>query len=391
MVMNNTGLTEKFDRIRGMFPLLTRFTFLDSAAQPPLAVPIRKRLDDFYDTIEFSRFESTKELFAAIESVRGKLAKMFGCDPGEIGLISNTSYGINIAAWGLDLKEGQSILLPDIEFPANVYPYLKLRDNGINVKFFETRNRIIDLEDIEKNLTDDVRLLSISWVQFMNGARNDLDAIGRICSERGVFLCVDGIQGAGNIPLDFSRTKVDLFSAGAEKWLLTPWGIGFCYLAARSDHLIKDYYCGWLGVDWGSEFSSLIDFSKPFKKGAARFETGTYPYQKIAAFDTALDILMEVGVDNIFAHNKLLLDRLIAYINDSDYYKLQSPLEDSKRSSIISFTCDNLKELGRVLADRRILVSVREGGIRVAVHLYNNMDDIECLIEALDQFRPKRS
>ena len=382
MAVNNS-ITAKLEKVRKEFPLLEEYTFLNCASHPPLSIPVRKRLDEFYDLMQYTHFEDPEVLFGPIESSRRKLADMFGCQPAEIAITPNTSYGINIAAWGLDLSPGDSVLLPDIEFPANVFPFLKLRDRGVKIKFIKNRNGLIELSDIKSALTPDVRLFSISWVQFLNGARNDLNAVSKLCEEKGVFFSVDGIQGTANIPIDLSKTSVDLFSAGAEKWFLTPCGVGFCYLSNRSDKLIRNHYSGWLGVDWGTEFLSVLDFSRPFKTGAARFEIGTYPYQEIAAFETSLDILIDVGVENIFKHTTILLDRLIGFLKETHHYRIISPLETSRRSSILSFACDDAEKVYRSLIDKRIITSFREGAIRVSPHLYNNMDDIDLLIDAL--------
>jgi len=383
MALDDKQIESKLKDARGLFPLLSEYTFLNCASRPPLGIPIRKRLDEFYDNMMHIAVDDIEALFAPIESSRQKLALLFGCQPAEIAITTNTSYGINLAAWGLGLKPGDTVLLIDIEFPANIYPFLKLKETGVNIKFVKSHNGQFDVSDIELALTPDVKLFSTSWVQFFNGARNDLEALGQLCSEREVFFSVDGIQGAGAIALNLSQTGADLFSAGAEKWLLAPCGVGFTYLANRSDHLIKNHYAGWLGVDWGGVFTSLLDYTRKFKNGAARFEIGTYPYQEIWGFEAALDIILEIGIDNISHHNIKLLDLLIGYLKDSGSYRIVSPLEMARRSSILSFTCDNPEHVYKQLNDNRIVTSYREGAIRVSPHFYNNLDDIELLIEVL--------
>lgn len=389
MVMNDNNMQENFDKVRAMFPALFDYTFLDCASHPPLAMPIREKIDAFYDKIQYGPLKDPQTLFDPIESCRKKIAVMVGCAPSEIAIIPNTSYGLNIPSIGLDLKAGESIVMPDNEFPANVYPFVRLRDKGINIKYIPNNNGIIELDEIEKALTGDVKLLTISWVQFHNGARNDLEAIGKLCEANGTFFCVDGIQGAGNIPLNLSETGVHLFSAGAEKWLLTPWGTGFCYLSEKADALIKDYYAGWLGVDWGGDFSVATQFERPYKSGAARFEIGTFPYQKIAAFEIALDILMDTGIENIFEHNRELGDRLIIFLRNNRNFSITSPLEPERRSSIVSFTCEHPGDLYQWLVSKKFVTSFREGAIRVSPHLYNNADDIDALISTLKEYQEK--
>ncbi len=376
----------KVDEARKLFPLLSEYTYLNNAGRPPLAVPVREQLEGYLEHMMHQPIDDPDMLFAPIESCRKKLAMLFGCTPDEIALTPNTSYGLNVAAFGLGLKAGDSVAVPDMEFPANLYPFAKLQDSGVKLKLIKSRNGVVELSDIEAELTPDVKLMSISWVQFFNGVKNDIREISRLCSERGIFFSVDGIQGAGNLPLNLPDTDIDLFSSGAEKWLLCPCGIGFTYLSSKSDNLIKNSYAGWLGVDWGQNFSSLLVPLREFKKGAARLEVGTYPYQEVMAFDAALSIIAGLGIENIADHIKGLLDRLIEYLRSSAIYGIVSPLDSGWRSSIISFTCEDVLQAYNFLNENRIITSLREGAIRVAPHFFNNFDDINWLIEVLQKY-----
>ncbi|MBD3232763.1 MAG: aminotransferase class V-fold PLP-dependent enzyme [candidate division Zixibacteria bacterium] len=384
MVMKGNGM--ELEEARNLFPLLSEYTYLNNAGRPPLAVPVRDKLEGYLEHMMHQPVDDPDMLFTPIESCRNKLASLFGCARDEIALTPNTSYGLNVAAFGLGLKAGDSVAVPDMEFPANLYPFAKLRDSGVNLKLIKGRDGIVELSDIEAELTPDVKLMSISWVQFFNGVKNDIREISRLCSEREVFFSVDGIQGAGSLPLNLSDTDIDLFSSGAEKWLLCPCGIGFTYLSSKSDHLIRNNYAGWLGVDWGQNFSSLLVPLREFKKGAARLEVGTYPYQEVMAFDAALDIITGLGIENIANHIRGLLDKLLEYLQNSTIYRIVSPLDSDRRSSIICFTCENVEQAYNFLGENRIITSLREGAIRIAPHFFNNMDDINWLIEILQKY-----
>ncbi|MCP4631432.1 MAG: aminotransferase class V-fold PLP-dependent enzyme, partial [candidate division Zixibacteria bacterium] len=166
--MSNDSIQKKLSKIRDYFPLLKNYTFINSASHPPLGLPIRKRLDEFYDLMQDTPFDKDEFIFEFIESARKKVAKMFNCEPDEIAITPSTSYGINIAAFGV-LKPGDTVLLPENEFPTNVFPFMNLKNNGVNVKFLKCPEGYATLDDIDSNLTPDVKLFSISWVQFYNG------------------------------------------------------------------------------------------------------------------------------------------------------------------------------------------------------------------------------
>lgn len=286
-------------------------------------------------------------------------------------------------AWGLDLKPKDKILLSDVEFPANVYPWTNLRQKGVTIKFIPSRNRFFDMDNLIKAIDQKTKILSISFVQFFNGFKNDLKTIGKICEEKDIFFVVDGIQGVGAVDLDVKECKIDLLSCGGQKWLLSSLGTGFFYLSSQAKRKINTTFFSWLAVDWKLKFTDLLRYDlKPFPS-VRKFEMGTYPYSLIWTMHSSLKLLSEIGVKNIERHNLKLLDLLIEHLRKKDY-QIQSSLETEHRSSILSFSGKNTKSLYERLIKNKIMVSYREGSIRVSPHFYNTEEEMQRLIEQLD-------
>jgi len=380
---------KSLSHFRRYFPLTKKCIYLNNASEGPLPLPAKRVMERFLHHSSYTENEHDAESFRIVEEVRGKCAKLIGAKSSEIALTTNTSYGLNLVCRGLKLKSGDEVLLPEMEFPANVYPWLNLKSEGIRVRLVKTDNGFFDIDRFCDAITPKTRVFSISFVQFFNGYKNDLKTLGEICKERDIFFVVDGIQGVGNQILDVKRCKIDLLSCGGHKWLLSPPGTGFVYLSSEAKRSLGTPFSGWLSVDWCQgkkkpDFTNLLRYDlRPFET-ARRFEFGSYPVVDIRGFDACLDILLSAGIKNIEKHNRRLLRLLIDYINSSSGYELKSSLEEKHLSSIINFTGPGIKRLHSKLSQKGIITSLREAGIRVSPHLYNNETEIRKLIGVLE-------
>jgi len=386
----NRELERKFEEIRNRFPHTRKVVFLNSAAYGPFSEDVKKEVDDNVNLRVQAEFDDTHYAFKAAEELRGDYAKMIGAGEKDIGLGMSTSFGLNIAAFGLPFPKGSEILISDIEFPAVVYTWRAAAERfGYKLKFVKSRNSFFDIDELKKAVTKKSRVLSISYVQFFNGFKNDMAALSRFCKKHGLLFVVDGIQGAGIEPINVKKLGIDVFTSGCQKWLLSPHGCSFFYLSPEIRDKIKSPFMSWLGVDWHLNFSSLFDFDRPYFDSSRKFEMGFYVVLNIVGMKAAIKYFQQLGVKNIQTHNHHLIDRLAAYIKTDPYYKITCSMTSRHRSSIFTFTCDKLLELHKEILKKKIILARREGSIRVSVHLFNNENDIDKLIEVLAGFSKK--
>jgi cysteine desulfurase/selenocysteine lyase len=382
----NKSKTINLAKYRKEFPFTKEIVFFNHASFGPLPEKSWKATEEYYKYLRLKNMaDADKEAFQILDNTRKLIADMIKAKPEEIAFVSNTSYGLNVAAWGLDLKKGDKILLSDVEFPANVYPWTNLKQKGIETKFIPSRNKCFNLDNFVKAIDKRTKVLSISFVQYFNGFKNDLETIGKICEENDIFLVVDGIQGIGSVDLDVKKCKIDLLSCGGQKWLLSSLGTGFFYLSSQAKRKVRTSFFGWMGVDWGLNWTDLLKFDLKAFTSARKFEIGTFPYSLLWSMHASLQLLSQIGIKNIEKHNLELLDLLIDYLNDSPY-QIKSPLEPLHRSSIFSFSGKNIKELYEKLIKNKILVSLREGSIRVSPHFYNTKEEMERFVQMLKCF-----
>ena len=384
----NRIIEKKFETARKLFPVTHKsrgITYFNSGSSGPLCRPVKEALERFYDSAQFLDKNADVPAFADLDKIRALGAKITGAGKDEIGFGFHTGYGLNLAAFGFRLKRGDEILLSDIEFPSNVYPWLALRQRGIKVNFVKSTDGRFDIDNFEKAIGKRTKVLSLSFVQFFNGYKNDLEKVGSICRERGLYFVVDGIQGCGAEPIDVHKCYIDVFSSGGQKWLLSPQGTGIFYVRRELQDRLIIPFTSWLSVDWKLNFTDLFHYDLPLFDSARRFEMGTYPYGHVHAFAAALDLITSLGVRNIQKHNHALLDLLIDYLKSNSYYRIVSNLEKKHRSSILSFTCPDARKVHRELVKSKIICSFREGAIRVSVHLFNSRTDIKKLISVLNR------
>ncbi|MFQ5500181.1 MAG: aminotransferase class V-fold PLP-dependent enzyme [Candidatus Zixiibacteriota bacterium] len=381
------SLSSAFSAARRQFPHTRKQVYLNSAAYGPLSLPVQRAIEDNIRLRIAAEKDDTRMVYRARDELRAAYARMIGAAKRQVAIGLSTSFGLNIAAFGLPLSKGDEVLVSDIEFPALVYTFRAAAERrSLKLTFVKSRNRHFDIDELQRTITRRSRVLAISWVQFFNGYKNDLKALAAICRENNMFLVVDGIQGMGVEPINVRRLGIDIFSAGCQKWMLSPQGCGFFYLSDAVRDLLKPPFMSWLGIDWKLQFEDLFRYDLPYIDSAERFDLGYYNVHSILGMRAASDFFQRLGIGNIQKRNYMLLDRLTDFLKASSHYSITSEMAPKHRSSILTFTCSHLKQLHRELKRQRIVVAVREGSIRVAVHLFNNRQDIDRLILVLDRY-----
>ncbi len=357
-------------------------TYLNAASVGPMPKRTRAAIDSYYAITQHKPWTSDIALGEAFDSVRQSSAKLLHTNIDNVTYGYNTGYGINVAAFGLPLEKGDEVVLAEKDFPANVYPWLALQERGVIVNFAKNKGAAPTIEDFEKVVTSKTKVIAVSFVQFYNGAKLPLAELSKLAKSVNAFFVVDAIQGLGVEPLNFDELEIDILSAGGQKWLLSPLGVGLIAVSPRAREVIRPVMQSWLSVGW-DDFFDLFQYDKPIHDSAKRFTTGTAPAGHLVAFAESLQLLHDIGIENIQAHTHKLLDKLIEALQSNPRYNVLSPLESQQRSSFLSFTCDDYQELFVRLQENNIICAQREGGIRIAPHCYSANSDIERLISFL--------
>ena len=254
-----TRIRSRADLRRTEFPWTDETTYLNNASIGPLPERTRKTLEEFNRRRSAPFQLPDRDIFTSMAESRRLAAELVGAQPEEIALSINTGFGLSLAARALPLRSGDIVLASDREFPANVYPWMLLKDIGVTLELAPTtpegwpdESRLLDrLRDPR------VRVLAVSLVQFSNGYTVDLARLSAATRASGTYLVVDAIQAVGQLPLDLRKTPVDVLACGAQKWLLSPWGSGFVYVRRDLIRELSPSVTGWMAFEGTDDFTRL--------------------------------------------------------------------------------------------------------------------------------------
>jgi cysteine desulfurase/selenocysteine lyase len=321
--------------------------------------------------------------FGTLSRARGLIAKLTNSSPEEIALATNTGYGINLAARSLPLAEGDVIVSPHREFPANVYPWMgAAKARGLTYRLLPVRpaERVEDV--LIRSLQDpNVKCVAVSWVDFLTGYRVDLVELGRACRAKGAYLVVDGIQALGSHVLDLSHGLVDIFACGGQKWLLSPWGSGFVYVRRGLIPKLDPSPVSWMSPRGTDDFNRLLEFDPTWRDDARRFEFITLPFQDFAAMNASLELLLEIGPVKIEEHVNALVGEMIRLNEHRPGVKILTPHNAAQRAGIVSLAPSGSQKVSDALKAAGVYHSLREGAIRLAPHLYNTREEVRKALE----------
>ena len=383
------ALRESLRHLRASeFPWTADTVYLNNASIGPIPERTRRILDAFNAKRTAPHLLPDRDLFAGLQAARDAAARLINADTGEIALATNTSYGLNLAARALPLAPGDRVILSDREFPANVYPWLMLRKQGVEVTLAPcTREGWPDEDLLLSALRDPrVKVLAVSFVQFANGYRADLKKLSAATRANGTLLVVDAIQGIGNSVLDVRDTPVDILACGGQKWLLSPWGSGFVYVRKELIPTIEPAMIGWMAFEGTDDFSRLTEYNPTFRADARRFEMITLPYQDFYGFTQSVELLLEIGIPEIAEVTRSLHEPVLDWA-DAHGMRIVSPRDERHRSAILCIAPQEAVGAFHAIKRARIVCSLREGAIRLSPHCYNTVGEMEKVLDVLDNLK----
>lgn len=370
-------------KFREEFPMTGKWAYLNHAALGPYPTRTVEAVSQYAQSwASPSDYDDTRN-DTIIREAREGIAELAGGKPSMVTFNGSLAEGMNLLANGIDWKDGDNVLIPVEEFPSVVYPFLNLEYRGVTVRFVEKdADGRTGIKLIEAAMDDRTRAVALSHVEFMDGYKNDLKALGSLCQSRGVELFVDVTQSLGAQPIDLEGSGVTAVAAHGYKWLLASFGIAVVVFAEGAIDRIRPTYAGRNSVDQSWEES---EYRLNFKPNAERYQTGGLNIIGLTALHSSLTMVREVGPDWNARHTAGLIDRLAEGVSESGYTFVSS-LDPTYRSQIATFTSGDHTRDGQIveeLESRNVAVTLRGRGIRVSPYFYNTPEDIDRLLEAL--------
>jgi cysteine desulfurase/selenocysteine lyase len=340
-----------------------------------LPTPAVEALHHYAASLEANGVTAFREWNARITRVRELAARLINSpNPDDVYFVPNTTHGIGVVAEGFPWQSGDNVVLATEEYPANQYPWMNLAHRGVEVRAVPSRGSRIAIDDLRKAMNARTRVLTVSAVEFASGFRHDLDALGELCRQLGVFFFVDAIQSLGVFPLDVQKTPIDALSADGHKWLLGPEGAGIGYVRREWVERLHPIGVGAFSVVNPWAFST-IDFR--LKPHAGRWEGGAYNMPGITALGASIELLLNAGIENVQRRVEELTDFLCDRALSLGWQVFSSRAEGEK-SGIVSLIHSTLppEEVKKRCLAARIAVNARAGRVRVSPHAYNSEEEL---------------
>jgi selenocysteine lyase/cysteine desulfurase len=369
------------EQTRKYFPYLNNgLLYFNHAAVGPISLRVREKLHDYIYQRSETIVENYFETMPQVKSAKEKLARLLNTDQNLIAWSDNVSNSMNVVAQGIDWKAGDEIIINDIEFPANVYPFLNLEKNGVIIKKAKSENGKVDLPQIEKLVTPNTKLITISFVQFLSGYRADIKSIGEFCKQKDIIFVVDGIQGVGTVKINVEDSYIDFFAGGTQKWLMGLQGLSYFYISPKLFNKINLKYLGWTSVKNAWNF---LDYQIDLLDSAERFQNGTNCRIGIIAIDESLSMFEEVGYENIEKNILENSEYLVQSLIEIGIDPILRNVQKKNLAGIVSFQHEKSEYIFTALKEQKFICSLRNNFIRLSPHFYNTKDDINYFVSKI--------
>lgn len=363
--------TINWAHVRAKFPVTRKSVYLNTAAAGPLAETTAKAGALYYEQMMNDGDVHWDEWLARCEEVRRQVAEFINAEPEEVGFTTNTSSGMNLIVDALE-KHGE-VISCDLEFPVTTIPWMHRR---VPVHFVKSIDGVVRAEDVQAMMNTRTGIISMSYVQFSNGFRNDLEEVASIKGHHAVV--VNASQAAGVFEIDVKRMKIDALCATGHKWMRSGYGSGFVYISKELQAAARQRTIGWLSVH--DPYGMRNDEVHLKHDMAARAELGCPHFAGVFALGASIELIQSIGIANIQERALELNRELTSRLAE----RVLSPLgEERFRSAETLVAAENPAQVVQHLAQQHIFVTEKPRGFRVATDFFNNEADIETLIRAL--------
>jgi selenocysteine lyase/cysteine desulfurase len=383
-----------WEAVSKLYPIQSDSIWLNFCGISPVSTYAKDTMADFLD--EYSRFGIFAPRYSepkVKEQIRDYVSKILNCSPHNIGLVHNTSEGMNLYSHSISLPKNSRILIIENEYPSNVYPWEHWKKKEVQIDFISVGKTP---DEFIKNLETEfskgkVSLLSISPVHWCMGIPFDMEKISNLCKKHGALLVVDGSQSVGHVHSDFKKWNVDFAVFAAWKWLLGPLGMGVIYI---SDEVPKGFELIFKGAGSVKNDSNYLPYREERKPPADQFEHSTANFNDWVYFLASLRMLTDIGypkvMDRIYeiSHKMSVMLKSLGFTLDSDYFS-------EAKSGIIGVTgfssgkAFHPDEIQLFLKQRKIYTAVRLGRLRMAPHIPVTERHIDILEAALKEYLTK--
>ena len=378
---------EKFEKVRKeQYPMTEEFAYLDTSTSGMVSRRAKDAMvayleDRFAHAVTAAKLN---ELFAWGDGLRVTAAKLFNADAEEIFFSHGASEMINVFSAGVELKENANVIVTGLTFPSTPYTWVN-RVGEENVRMVLPENYAIPFEKLVEQVDENTAVISLCLVENTTGFMHDLKKISVFCQEKGIYLALDITQCVGAMKIDVKETPVDFIATSSFKWLGCEYGIGIGYVSRRVMDQVKPVFVGWVGNQNRMDHSR---YALNLAETAAKYETAIPNWVGLKGLEQAMEIYLELGIDDVDAYIRELMDYLYAEAAKVEQISIRGNFAPENRSSIAYI--DMPAEWGMnddILEANGIRAHMSGTAVRVALHYFNNKADVDRLLTFLKNYK----
>lgn len=379
------GVPPDIDSVRAQLPSLIPDAYLNTGGCGPLAAAAAEALAGAADR-SLRRPRGSAEGFertaAETQALREAVGRTIGAPDTEIALTANTTGGVNVAAWGIDWRSGDEIVVPALEHPGLSVPLAVIaRRHGVTIRLIDPTGDAADLEEAVARVSGPrTRLVALSHVSWATGAVLDVAGAARAARAVGALVLVDGAQSAGAIPVDVGAMDVDAYAFPAHKWLLGPEGLGALWVSPAAMERLDLTASGYeSGTDHALGGGVVVH------PGARRHEVSTPPAALLPAWRASIEWLEELGWGWIHERVVAAQSAARAGLDGLPGVRLLTP--PGRQAGLVTFTVAGREpeEACAALARRGVLARwlIRPPALRASLGFFSDDTDVTRLVEGV--------
>jgi len=371
---------------RSDFPVFNELTYLNTASMGLMPLSVHhaaRRVEEEIALRGTTWFDEVQEI-GILERARKAASRLLHAPVDSIAVCTSFTEALCQIAWAFAPSRGSNIVSVDLEFPSVPYPWMRVCEaTGAEMRLVETANRPerLSFDALARVVDSKTAVICVSHAQYSTGFRFDLKALAELAHAHSALLIVDATQSAGLVPIDIAAAAPDVLIAGGYKWLTGPFGAAVCYVSPRLVERLNPPFVGWRSTPDPYHFDARHLTLAPT---ARKLEFSTMSYGAGLALGTAIEYVLELGVERILAHDQKLATRLMDGL-DRLGAEIISPRSDLERGGTVTvrYPGRDASALAAALNEARIIVSPRFNSVRFSMHYYNSSDDVDAALDTL--------
>ncbi len=374
------------------FSLKPQHTWLNVASEGPLPKRANEALQEAIEWKSAPHLLTISKFQQVPAFLKRTIATLLHVDKDDVILGNSATYGLHLMSNGLEFKAGDEIILLQNDFPTDILPWLSLRQKGVVVHQLKAQSQVLTPQELHKAIRRRTKLVCLPLIHSFNGFKEDIKAIGQLCREQGALCIVNLSQAAGAFEIDLSQWDVDAVVCAGYKWLLGPYGTGFCWIRKEVRQQLNYAQNYWISLMDEASLNAQGPIHLKDDHSARRYDVFcTANFFNYVPWAASIEYLLSIGLDNVDQHNQALVDQLVDGLNGKRF-DLISPGPKKERTNMVVFSCKDASQNPRLfefLKGKGFYLALWRNKLRVSPHIYNTSQEMEGLRTALDHFGAK--